>query len=141
MPLDSTQMIFTVEGTFTEKPILKLNGSQVSYDRMYISHRPAFTWTDYDNKEIEEPEYTCLEFSLKAKEGALEADIMYRVKANEDGNLVLVESDEAEAGKNYPSKKKSQKKEEKVDDKKIKNRKEFKKELALRLSELKFDND
>lgn len=109
---------FSVEGTFTEKPRLLMNGEEVAYDTLFISHYPERKYDD----GYEEPARTCLEFSVAASVGQLEANVLYRVKANEEGNFTLAKSD-----KPYPGKDKKGKKAppfKKKDDKSAKDKKE-----------------
>ena len=94
---------FTVEGSFIDKPRLLMYGAEVPYDSLHISYTPAetFKYTDHEGKEQKEeyPEYISLSFSLSGKIGQLEANVSYRVKANEAGSLVFVVDTEAEAAK------------------------------------------
>lgn len=92
--MDIGPVKFSVEGTFTEKPRLLMDGQEVEYDALYISHTPEFDYEDYDGSKKSIAASTRLDFSVKANIGQLEANVMYRVKANEQGNFVLAKSDE-----------------------------------------------
>jgi len=92
-----------------------MNGEEVAYDSLYISHRPEFKYNDFDGKEIVEAASTHLDFSVSAQIGQLEANISYRVKANDENGILLVKG-----GKPDFMKKKGK---DKKDDKKSKDSK------------------
>lgn len=113
MPLNQFGPVqFSIEGSFTEKPRLLMNGEEVAYDSLYISHSPEYTYEDVEEDGKTEkktiPARTHLDFSVSAQIGQLEANVSYRVKANEEGKLTLVA-----AGKPDFMKKKDKKDEKK----------------------------
>lgn len=77
---------FKLEGTFTNKPALTLDGVEVPFKTLSAHYSPA---------EGEESELVVLEFTLASKIGNLEPDTAYRVKSNAEGKLTF----EVAAGK------------------------------------------
>jgi len=95
MPLDNFGPVqFSIEGSFTDKPRLLMNGEEVTYDSISIHHYPEFKYVDFDGKDQIEPASTMLSFSVSAQIGQLEANVSYRVKANDENGLVLAKTDE-----------------------------------------------
>lgn len=84
-------VMFSLEGTFMEKPVLRMDGQAVPYESLSVYHYPEVSYEHEGKVEIM-PEETGLLFSLSGKIGQLEANVSYRVKANEAGHLVLVRS-------------------------------------------------
>ena len=84
---------FSVEGTFTDKPRLLMNGEEIAYDSLFIMHNPEHKFEDFDGKDVTIPASTNLDFSVSTTIGQLEAHVTYRVKANDENGLVLVKSD------------------------------------------------
>ena len=89
-----SDIVFRIEGTFTSKPKLMAGDQEVSFETLQMSYYPPESYDYYDeasgeSKKQEIPEYVCLAFSLTEKIGALEAKIMYKIKANKDGVLLF----------------------------------------------------
>ena len=97
--MDIGPVKFTVEGTFTDKPRLLMDGIEVDYDSLYITHEPSWEYEEYDGSKKTVAARTHLDFSVKASVGQLEANVTYRVKANEEGKFVLAKVNEEEEKK------------------------------------------
>ena len=91
-------IVFTVEGSFMDKPRLLMGGEDVPFDTMMIMYLPEEKMM-FDGKEEVLPELITMEFSLKAQVGQLEANVNYRVKANADGKFVVAEAEKTARGK------------------------------------------
>lgn len=76
--------IFKIEGTFTSKPVLTVDGQSVPFETLGVTYLPKEVIG-----EMEYPEMVSLHFTLSQKVGNLEAKTYYRVKASKDGTLVL----------------------------------------------------
>ena len=118
---------FSIEGTFTDKPRLLMDGQEVPYDSISMMYMPEekFDYTDeYGNKKEEVlPEYISLSFSLTGKIGQLEANVSYRVNANEAGNFVVAKTEDlVHAAKPDFLKKKKDEKDSPKEDKKDKKK-------------------
>jgi hypothetical protein len=87
--LDGTTVFFSIEGTFLDKPKLLMNGQEVPYKDLSIAYLPEET---IGGESF--PEMIRLAFSLTGQIGQLQANVMYQVKANKDGKLVLAETEE-----------------------------------------------
>lgn len=75
---------FKLEGTFTERPVLSLEGVTIPYKTLSAVY--------YPEEQCEGgvlPEMVSLQFSLSSKIGNLESNTFYRVKANKDGQLTF----------------------------------------------------
>lgn len=93
MPLDNMGPIqFQIVGTFMEKPRLIVNGEEVPYQSLTAAYYPEET-VEYGEEKETYPEQIALAFSLSSKMGQLEANVMYRVRANAEGKLVLAKED------------------------------------------------
>ena len=79
---------FSVEGTFTNKPRLLMNGEEVPYDSLQMVYIPEETF-EFEGKKETLPEYISFSFSLTGNVGQLEAHVSYRVKANLEGKFVV----------------------------------------------------
>lgn len=98
----------SIEGTFTDKPVIYIDGFPVKYNAFSAGYMPEenYTWKSEDGVEHTK-KYDAsafFSFSLTEKIGQLEANVSYRVKANSDGGLILEEKvagacDECKPGK------------------------------------------
>jgi hypothetical protein len=85
MPLNQFGPVqFSVEGTFTDKPRLLMDGEEVPFDSLSIFHDPGFKFTNEAGKEEVIPPSTHLSFSVSAKIGQLEANVG-QVSPSQDG--------------------------------------------------------
>lgn len=85
--------IFKIEGTFTGKPVLTIDGQSVPFETFSACYYPEEKLLD--NSVL--PEYTSLMFTLSSKVGNLESNTVYRVKANKDGVLTFEKYNMADA--------------------------------------------
>lgn len=91
-----------------------MNGEEIAYDSLYIGHSAAFEYDDFDGNKVKVAASTTLDFSVSAQIGQLEANVTYRVKANDENGLVLAKKDDSKDekkkdGKKPPFKKKDDK--------------------------------
>lgn len=88
-------LIFKIQGTFQEKPILMVNDDVIPYETLHINYLPAEQFG-----EVSYPEEISLSFSLSGEVGQLKTKVLYTVKGNKNGELVLASSEPVSRNKN-----------------------------------------
>lgn len=78
---------FKIEGSFTGKPSLTIDGQEVPFETLEAVYYPAVASQVPSEPGL--PEFCTLQFSIGAKVGNLEANTIYRVRANAEGKLVF----------------------------------------------------